>query len=211
MTRRGLEKVVVESGGGSSELVNGRGGAAAFFLWTMSGHLDIKGTHFELFGLPAQFAIDDAELDAAYRAMQSRVHPDKFASAGAPEKRLALQWATRVNDAYRTLRDPAKRAAYLCELAGADLHGGSPLASEFLVEQMEWREALDEAIAAVDHKALEQLEQNRRAARSAMLEKIEILLDDPENLSKAADAVRELMFLEKFGADIGNAFERIEA
>jgi molecular chaperone HscB len=173
--------------------------------------VDIRSDHFELFGLPRRFALDQGELDSAYREMQNRVHPDKFASAGDTEKRLALQWATRANEAYQTLREPAKRAAYLCELSGAELHGSAALPSAFLVQQMEWREALDEAVAAVDHKALEQLEQNRRTARTALLEKIGRLLDDPDQLSNAADAVRELMFLEKFGTDIGDAFERIDA
>ncbi len=99
--------------------------------------------HFELFGLPVRFAVDSAALDAAFRDVQGKVHPDKFVNASDAEKRVAMQWATRANEAYQTLKNPQKRAGYLCELNGAPLQVESntamPLA--FLMQQMEWREA----------------------------------------------------------------------
>jgi molecular chaperone HscB len=120
--------------------------------------------HFELFHLPQRFAIETEALDRAYREVQNRVHPDKFTNATDTEKRVAMQWATRANEAYQTLKSPFKRAAYLCELNGIDLQTESNTAMprEFLMQQMEWREALEDAKAARDIDALESLEDRTR-------------------------------------------------
>jgi molecular chaperone HscB len=75
--------------------------------------LDFARNHFELLGLPAQYAVDPARLEHGYRELQSQVHPDRFAAATEAERRVAMQWATRVNEAYRTLRNPLERARYL--------------------------------------------------------------------------------------------------
>src|SRR3954462_3060365 len=117
----------------------------------------IMQNHFELFHLPQRFAIDTAALDAAYHEVQNQVHPDKFINATDSEKRVAMQWATRANEAYRTLKSPFKRAAYLCELNGIELQTESNTAMprEFLMQQMEWREALEDANAAKDLDGLE--------------------------------------------------------
>src|ERR1700733_11150756 len=116
--------------------------------------------HFDLFHLPQQFAIDAGALDSAYRNVQGQVHPDKFVSASEAEKRVAMQWATRANEAYQTLKNPLKRATYLCELHGVDLQTESNTAMPmaFLMQQMEWREALGEARADKDVDALEALD-----------------------------------------------------
>ncbi|MDB5918051.1 MAG: Fe-S protein assembly co-chaperone HscB, partial [Massilia sp.] len=112
--------------------------------------------HFDLFQLPARFTIDVKALDAAYRDVQGQVHPDRFINATDAEKRVAMQWATRANEAYQTLKNPQKRARYLCELNGVDLQTESNTAMpmDFLMQQMEWREALGEARAAKDVDAL---------------------------------------------------------
>src|SRR5687767_2342346 len=123
--------------------------------------------HFELFHLPQRFAVDPAALDAAYREVQNRVHPDKFTTATDTEKRVAMQWATRANEAYQTLKSPFRRAAYLCELNGIDLQTESNTAmpADFLMQQMEWREALEEARAENDLSALEALDGEMREVR----------------------------------------------
>ena len=77
----------------------------------------LNDSHFDLFHLPAQFALDASALDHAYRTVQAQVHPDRFAAAGDAQKRIAMQWATRTNEAYQTLRDPLKRATYLLRSA----------------------------------------------------------------------------------------------
>ncbi|KQQ31900.1 co-chaperone HscB [Duganella sp. Leaf126] len=168
--------------------------------------------HFELFQLPQRFAVDAGALDSAYRDVQSRVHPDKFVNATDAEKRVAMQWATRANEAYQTLKNPQKRAQYLCELHGVDLQTESNTAMPvaFLMQQMEWREALGDARAAKDSDALDALDRDLRAARKAQLAEIERQLDAAD-YAAAAQGVRALMFLEKFGEEVRFAFEAIDA
>ncbi|RJF98267.1 Fe-S protein assembly co-chaperone HscB [Noviherbaspirillum saxi] len=167
--------------------------------------------HFELFHLPQKFAIDMAALDSAFHEVQNRVHPDKFINAGDTEKRVAMQWATRANEAYRTLRNPFKRAAYLCELNGVDLQiqSNTAMPRDFLMQQMEWRDELEEAKADRDLAALEGLESDLRAARKKKLSDIAALLD-ADDFVAAAQGVRQLMFLEKFGEEVEAVFEKIE-
>jgi len=168
--------------------------------------------HFELFHLPQRFALDNAALDRAYHEVQNQTHPDRFASASGAEKRVAMQWTTRANEAYQTLKSPFKRAAYLCELNGVELQAESNTAmpAAFLMQQMEWRETLDDARAGKDLAALEQLDLELRAARKADLQRIGALLD-AQDFQQAAQHVRQLMFLEKFGEEIGNAFAVLES
>ena len=168
--------------------------------------------HFELFNLPQQFAIDAGALDSAFRDVQSRVHPDKFVNATDAEKRVAMQWATRANEAYQTLKNPQKRAQYLCELNGVDLQTESNTAMPmaFLMQQMEWREELEEARATRNEELLDKLDGQLRAARKQQLHEIEQHLNE-KDFHAAATGVRALMFLEKFGEEVRFAFEAIEA
>jgi molecular chaperone HscB len=167
--------------------------------------------HFELFHLPQQFAVDAGALHSAYRDVQGRVHPDKFVNATDAEKRVAMQWATRANEAYQTLKNPQKRAQYLCELAGVDLQTESNTAMPmaFLMQQMEWREELGDARAGKDSDALEALDQQLRGARKAQLTQIEQQLNAAD-FQAAAQGVRALMFLEKFGEEIDHSLNALE-
>ena len=167
--------------------------------------------HFDLFQMPARFAIDAEQLDAAYRELQGRVHPDKFAAASDPEKRVAMQWATRANEAYKTLKNPLRRAAYLCELHGVDLgvESNTTMPPAFLMQQMEWREALDDARSTRDMAQLEALEQSLNPVRREMTERIGVLLEQSQ-FDEAGHRVRELMFVEKFGEEVARAFEALE-
>jgi molecular chaperone HscB len=166
--------------------------------------------HFELFHLPQQFDLDMKALDQAYREVQNQVHPDKFASSPDAEKRVAMQWATRANEAYQTLKSPLRRATYLCELNGVDLQAESntAMAPAFLMQQMEWREALDDARAARDVNALAALDSELADTRREQLAQIAAALDG-DDYRQAALGVRQLMFLEKFGAEVGAAFDRM--
>ncbi len=168
--------------------------------------------HFELFQLPPQFALDQAALDSAYREVQGKVHPDRFINASSAEKRVAMQWATRANEAYQTLKSPQKRAQYLCELHGVDLQTESNTAMpvSFLMQQMAWREELGEARAARDVDALELLERQLRAERKTLLAQVQARFDAADYVN-AAQSVRALMFLDKFGEEVRFAFESLEA
>lgn len=163
--------------------------------------------HFELFQLPISYELDRTALDTAYREVQSRVHPDKFVQASDAEKRVAMQWATQANEAYQTLKDPIKRATYLCNLHGVDLQTESNTAmpAAFLMQQMEWREAFDDARHSSDTKAMMALEKelnlalkNQTAAAGAAISQ--------NDFATAAQQIRACLFLEKFLNDIA-AFE----
>jgi molecular chaperone HscB len=167
--------------------------------------------HFDLFQLPQQFAIDASVLDNAYRNVQGQVHPDKFVSASEAEKRVAMQWATRANEAYQTLKSPLKRATYLCELNGVDLQieSNTAMPRDFLMQQMEWRETLEDAKSERDTTALAGLDDALRAARKEEIAQIGELLDSGD-YAQAGQAVRQLMFLEKVGAEIAQLFDLLE-
>ena len=168
--------------------------------------------HFDLFQLPATFAIDMGALDAAYRDVQGQVHPDRFVGATDAEKRVAMQWATRANEAYQTLKNRQKRAQYLCELHGVDLktESNTAMPMQFLMQQMEWREALGEARAAKDLGALESLDAEVGNDRKSRLVQIGVQLDAGD-YEHAAQGVRALMFLEKFGEELHYAFDAIDS
>jgi molecular chaperone HscB len=167
--------------------------------------------HFELFHLPQRFKIDQDALEQAYRDVQSRVHPDKFVGATDTERRVAMQWATRANEAYQTLRNPFRRAAYLCELHGVDLQveSNTAMPRDFLMQQMEWREALEEAKGMKDLDALEKLDAELRNVRKEKLAHVGDLLD-VEDYAATAQSVRQLMFLEKFEEEVKSVFEKLE-
>lgn len=169
--------------------------------------------HFALFHLPETFSIDALALDQAYHDVQNQVHPDKFSAAGDAEKRVAMQWATRANEAYQTLKSPLKRAAYLCELHGIDLQieSNTSMPVAFLMQQMGWREALDDARAARDEAALDVLDGQLREARRLQVAQIATALDaqDAQDFVTAALDVRKLMFIEKFGDEIASTFDML--
>jgi len=168
--------------------------------------------YFELFGLEARFDLDAAALDNAYRDVQGRVHPDKFVQGSDTERRVAMQWATLANEAYTTLKSPLKRARYLCELAGVDvgIETNTAMPPQFLMQQMEWREALGEARAARDTGRLDALEREIRTRRAEELAALGRLLGAGQT-AEAARHVRQLMFIEKFGSEVGDAFEALQA
>jgi len=167
--------------------------------------------HFDLFQLSQQFAIDSAALDAAYREVQGRVHPDRFVNAADAEKRVAMQWSTRANEAYQTLKNPLKRAAYLCELNGTDLNAqtNTAMPTAFLMQQMEWREALQDARAEKNIASLEALDTDLRRVRNEQMQLLEGLLNS-QDFEHATQGVRQWMFLEKFGEELSAAFDALE-
>lgn len=159
--------------------------------------------HFELFQLPQQFALDMGQLDLAYREVQNQVHPDKFVQASEAEKRVAMQWATRANEAYQTLKKPLKRARYLCELKGIDLQteSNTSMPSDFLMQQMEWREAFEEARLSGNATNMLRLERELNSTLRKQLQAVGQNLDLGD-YQQAALQIRACMFIEKFIADI---------
>ena len=173
--------------------------------------IDFRQNHYELFGLQPRFKLDLSELEQAYRSLQSRVHPDKFVHAGDAERRVSMQSATQVNEAYRTLKSPLARARYLLALQQVDVHSESNTAMppEFLLRQMEWREAIGEAKDEHDVDALEKLARELQRDAAALQQHLGVALDDAGDLDGAAVLVRKLRFLEKLEQEIGDAIESL--
>ena len=165
--------------------------------------------HFELFGLTPAYALDLEHLDRAYRDIQSKVHPDRHAQAGDAARRASMQMTTQVNEAHRTLKDPLQRAKHLLELRGVDVafETNTAMPPEFLMQQMELRERLDQAR---NPDALGLLEKELFALRESMEARIAECIDARHDYRGAAGPVRELMFLEKLDEEINAAYEALD-
>jgi molecular chaperone HscB len=163
--------------------------------------VNLQSTDFELFEIPAQFAQDRSVLDAKWKDLQREAHPDKFAAQGAAAQRIAMQWSVRINEAYNRLKDPLKRATYLCELNGAPIeaHTNTSMPPAFMMMQIEWREALDEAETVEE---LEQIERQTANYKRDQLSKIEQFIDVKHDYAAAANEVRALMFVARFVGEI---------
>ncbi len=174
--------------------------------------IDFSRNHFELFGLPERYRFDTASLDRAYRALQSEVHPDRFARAGEAEQRLALQSSARVNEAYQALRDPVARAEYLLSLHGVEAFAetDTALRFEFLNRQLERREAAEEALRARNATELGALADEVRADAQTLEQRLAARLDAEAAWDAARSDVRELRFLAKLAADIDEMQAEIE-
>ena len=168
---------------------------------------DLGKNYFELFGLPSTFDLDVTDLAARYRELQRRFHPDRFASASEPERRLSLQLTAQVNAAFQTLKDPVARARYLLGLQGIDTGEDTDTAMDtaFLMEQMELRESLAEARAAADRHArlagLRQRVEEDLEKRSAQLRAHFTENSEPARL-QARNLVREMQFLQKLAHEV---------
>ncbi len=163
--------------------------------------MNLQSTDFELFGVPAQFAQDRAVLDSMWKDLQREAHPDRFAAQGASAQRVAMQWSVRINEAYQRLKDPLKRASYLCELNGAAINAetNTAMPTAFLMQQMEWREALDEAATPDEVDALlVKVSEHERD----QLSKIAHSIDEAQDFPAAAQQVRSLMFMQRFAAEV---------
>lgn len=167
----------------------------------------LQADDFALFGLPPRFALDRAEIDERWKQLQRWAHPDRYAHQGAAAQRIAMQWSVRINEAYQRLRDPLRRAAYWCELNGAPVQAESNTAMppDFLLQQMQWREALDEARDPEALQALLQAVERERAARLALLAEA---IDQRHDPTAAVQQVRALMFIDRFADSL---HERLDA
>ena len=165
--------------------------------------------HFELLGLAPAFALETGQLDRSYREIQSKIHPDRFAHAGDAERRASMQWTTQVNEAYRTLKSPVQRAKYLLELNGVDVafESNTAMPADFLMEQMELRENLEQAR---DVATLGLLQEDLAREKTAIESRIAELIDARRDYAGAKDLVRKLMFLERFGEEIAATHDRID-
>jgi molecular chaperone HscB len=170
--------------------------------------MNLSDDDFTLFGLPARYSLDRADLDERWRALQGQVHPDRFVAETGASQRLAMQWTLRVNEAHQRLKDPLKRAAYLCELRGAPLEAekNTQMPASFLMQQMAWREALEEAHSPDEVRAIDA---DVQAHEQGLFAELQRTLDDGGDAHAAAQQVRALMFVARFRRDIDHRLEAL--
>jgi len=173
---------------------------------------DFQQDYFQLFGLPSAYRLDNALLEQHYHVLQGQVHPDKFSHLSEAERRVSMQWATRVNEAYQTLSNPITRARYLLSLHGVDIQEESNTAmpEDFLMEHMEWREAIEEARQARDVAELDKLESRLQHTVQALETQLVSRIDDSHDYAAAAGDVRKLKFLEKLAEEIVSALDALD-
>ena len=164
--------------------------------------LDFNQNYFELFGLSTDFRIDLDELAKRYRDLQKVTHPDKFANASEQSKRIAMQSATQVNEAFQTLKDPLKRGQYMLQLSGRNADGENLTSSdtEFLMQQMALRESLEAAREADDPlEELDRLLEKITHLINEQIARIAVMLDSgmEEDLDVAMECVYKMQFLKK--------------
>ena len=172
--------------------------------------MNLQANDFELFGLEPKFSQDRAAIDARWKELQRQAHPDKFAAQGTSAQRIAMQWSVRINEAHQRLKDPLKRASYLCELNGAPVNAenNTAMPADFLMQQIEWREALDDAKTpqSLDEIAL----QANKYGREKLL-KLERAIDVECDFQLAVTYVRSLMFVERFVFEVDARLDQLPA
>ena len=174
--------------------------------------MELSNNDFEIFGLPLQFGLSLPQLHTQWMALRRQTHPDRFAAEGSSAQRLAMQWSVRVNEAYQRLKSPLKRAQLLCELAGFSVGSESNTAmpTEFLMQQMQWREALSDANPGPEGlPALLALQEEVQAAQNALVQSLQSALDDTKDYPLAVQSLRQLMFLDKLLLELDTAVDRV--
>src|SRR5690349_18030758 len=158
-----------------------------------------RGSYFEIFGLDPAYALNRNALEQAYQDLQSLIHPDRHAHAGDAERRASMQMTTRVNEAYRTLKDPVQRGKYLLELHGVDVafETNTQMPTDFLLQQLEMREELDGAVQKKDFSYLESLKGKLSDQKRSLESQIGESIDARKDYGGAAGLVRKLMFLQR--------------
>ncbi|EFI23910.1 Fe-S protein assembly co-chaperone HscB [Neisseria sp. oral taxon 014 str. F0314] len=164
--------------------------------------------YFTLFQLEPQFDIDTDSLEQNYRTLAARFHPDRFASASAFEQKQAVMMSSTINEAYRTLKNPTDRAAYLLRQQGidADAPEHTSFAPEFLMQQMEWRETLAEARGGQDQTALPALDKEISGAQQELWQDLREAFRR-QQYEDAAQLVRQGRFLDKLKKEISNLLQ----
>ena len=162
--------------------------------------MELTQNHFELFGLPVAFDIDAQQLAERYRELQRSLHPDRYANAGDRERRLSIQHAAQVNDAFQTLKSSLRRARYLLQLKGVEFDDEKEthLDPAFLMEQMELREALADVRAEADPLVgLNSIMTDIKSRQKAMEGQLRMLFaDDSEDKRlEAKQLVQKMQFL----------------
>ena len=168
----------------------------------------LSTTHFDRFGLPQVFDVDLELLDRNYRELQRSVHPDRFVNASDQQRRLSMQQATLINEGYQALKDPLKRGRYLLQLDGREFDDERNTTSdtEFLMEQMELREALADVRDSEDaFQALGQIMDRIAADIDRLVGELQKQFSkaDADSLDGAADSLTKMQFFRRLQEEAG--------
>ncbi|MGV6827242.1 MAG: co-chaperone HscB [bacterium] len=177
--------------------------------------LDNAENYYQLFGLPVGFIVDSDQLASRYRELSKVVHPDRFANASDQERRISLEQTTRINEAFQTLKDPVRRAQYLLTLNGIEMQAEQETTRDtsFLMEQLELREALEQAPNAEDpFQEVDQLMIKITGMIKRLIAKMAIQFEDatPEQLEQARESIRKMQFLSKLHSEAEAVEARLE-
>jgi len=174
--------------------------------------MDFNSDHFSLFGLPRRFRLDMNDLDAAWRAVQGVIHPDRFAGASGSEQRLSMQWAARVNEAYQTLKSPLTRASYLLQLFGEKIgtEDNTAMPPDLLLTQVERREKLASLVSGKNAAGIAQFKDQLNDELQTEYAQLAVLLDDNTDFSAAAALLRRVMFTDKLRLEATEAQATVE-
>ena len=156
--------------------------------------MDFNQNYFEIFGLPVDYQVDISALATRYRELQKEVHPDNFAASTEQEQRLAMQWSALVNTANETLKSSLSRAIYMLEMKGIEIDHNPSLPPEFLMQQIELREELEDL--EEDDAGLDKLDEFKMRVNKVVsgLEQDYGASDDDQ---KSLALVYEMQFLNK--------------
>jgi molecular chaperone HscB len=170
----------------------------------------LQATDFEIFQIPAKAAVDLTALSTRWRELQAQAHPDRFAASGTAAVRVAMQHSARINEAYQRLRVAHTRFAYLCELNHVPIqaHTNTAMPPEFLMQQMVWRESLDEAES---EEEVEALRREVQALQCELEQECVVSIDEQQDFVRAAEKVRALMFVTRFLSDIDKKIDQLES
>jgi molecular chaperone HscB len=169
----------------------------------------IGTNYFELFGLTPRFTIDLQRLEQSFRRLQAEMHPDRYVAGSEAEKLRALQQSSLLNDGYRTLKHACTRAEFLIHLSGRD-NTKSTVSPAFLMRQMEWREAIEEARTANDMQALADLARRLQQVVVTQEQVLAKTLDEDADFDEATLHVNELHFYDKLRVDIDSALDALD-
>ena len=167
--------------------------------------------HFALFELQPSFNLDLDQLAVRYRELARGVHPDRFADASEREQRLALEQSASLNEAYQTLKSPAKRARYLLALKGGEL----PLEvtvhdPEFLMQQMQWREELEDLHDSADMAGIAAFKRRLKVAQEQLNDSFAACWDDAAQREQAERLMRRMQFLDELTYEVRQLEERLD-
>jgi Fe-S protein assembly co-chaperone HscB len=164
---------------------------------------------FLILGVPEQFEQDETQLSQRWKELQTQMHPDRFVTQDAATQRLATQWSIRINEAYQTIKDPVKRTTLLCELAGVSvgLETNTSMSPAFLMQQMQWREALEEAKTP---EQIHDIQNTVNHERTLALSSLSWLIDEKGDYTQAAQQVRALVFMDRFITSIYTKLDALD-